>query len=167
MRSQVARLRPTQAVRDAVQNCGGIHVACTRRVDRLNGNTLNRNDFVAMHQDRSGLTERQRDVFGVLVNDLRALDRVFFASQRASFVDVAKQQIDIFFDELPESIAEKADQKRVRDGERNFHMILLGEFHRFQSGCSRPFASEKVTFHINILGLPNIFFIDVVRTERR
>ena len=57
------------------------------------------------------------------------------------------------------------DQKRVRHGERDFRVMLFGQFDRFKSGRPRRFVAEQVTLNVHVFRVRNVLRVNVVRAK--
>ena len=102
-RPDAAGLLELQAVREAVEDAGGVHVACAGGVDRRRLHAGNVLQPQRVHQQRTLRPHRECHAGAVGGEGVRAVLRRLLAGQAAGLVQVAEQQVDRGRRSVPES----------------------------------------------------------------
>jgi hypothetical protein len=125
VRRDMPRLLPCQPVRNAIQESAA-YIARARGVDGPHRHTFDGDDLSFVHQNGTIGPQGQCHVLGMSMNLAGALDGVVFPGQAARLFEIAEQQVDRPLNQSPELVPVMVDQKRVRDGECDLHVVLFG-----------------------------------------
>lgn len=101
------------------------------------------------------------------MDDPGTFDGVLRVAEAAGFVDIAEEEINGAFDEVPEIILKVRHEEGIGNGKRHLDTVALGDFDGLEGGGFCIVRREQIALDVNIFRLGNFFLVDIALGEGR